>query len=62
MIWYIYIYEETLKKKKKKKKELPMCSKDLDNPTYGLFKRPGRYTYQPWLTIIHSLRPRHVIP
>jgi hypothetical protein len=34
-------YEETLMKKKKK--ELPTCSKDLDNLTYGLFKRPGRY-------------------
>jgi hypothetical protein len=41
MICYIYIYEETLIKKKKK--ELPMCSKDLDNPTYGLFKKLGRY-------------------
>jgi hypothetical protein len=29
---------------KKKKKELSLCSKDLDNPTYGLFKKPGRYT------------------
>jgi hypothetical protein len=37
-------YEETLiKKKKKKKKELQTCSKDLDNLTYGLFKKPGRY-------------------
>jgi hypothetical protein len=40
MIWYIYIYAETLIKKKK---ELSLCSKDLDNPTYGLFKKPGRY-------------------
>jgi hypothetical protein len=29
---------------KKKKKELSLCSKDLDNPTYGLFKKPGRYS------------------
>ena len=29
---------------KKKKNELPTCIKDLDNPTYGLFKRPGRYS------------------
>jgi hypothetical protein len=29
--------------KEKKKKKIPMCSKDLDNPTYGLFKRLGRY-------------------
>jgi hypothetical protein len=36
-------YEETLIKKKKKKKELQTCSKDLDNLTYGLFKKPGRY-------------------
>jgi hypothetical protein len=41
MLWYIYIYEETLIKKKKR--ELPLCSKELDNPTYGLFKKPGRY-------------------
>ena len=26
-----------------KKNELPTCSMDLDNPTYGLFKKPGRY-------------------
>jgi hypothetical protein len=39
MLWYIYIYEETLIKKKKR--ELPLCSKDLDNPTYGLFKKAG---------------------
>jgi hypothetical protein len=43
MLWCIYIYEETLINKIKKKK-LPLCSKDLDNPTYGLFKKPGRYT------------------
>jgi hypothetical protein len=37
-------YEETLmEKKKKKKKELPTYSKDLDNLTYGLFKRPRHY-------------------
>jgi hypothetical protein len=36
-------YEETLMKKKKK--ELPTCIKDLDNLTYGLFKKPGRYTH-----------------
>jgi hypothetical protein len=34
-------YEETLIKKKKK--ELQTCSKDLDNLTYGLFKKPRRY-------------------
>jgi hypothetical protein len=38
-------YEETLMKKKKKK-ELQTCSKDLDNLTYGLFKRPGRYSFK----------------
>ena len=26
-----------------KKNELPMCSKDLDNPTYDLFKKPRHY-------------------
>jgi hypothetical protein len=29
--------------KKKKKEEIPMCSKDLDNPTCGLFKKLGHY-------------------
>jgi hypothetical protein len=44
MLWCIYIYEETLiKKKKRKKRELQTCSKDFDNLTYGLFKKPGRY-------------------
>ena len=39
MLWDNYIYEKTLmEKKKEKKKELPICNKDLDNPTYGLFK------------------------
>ena len=27
----------------KKKNELLMCNKDLDNSTYDLFKKPGRY-------------------
>jgi hypothetical protein len=34
-------------KKKKKKKVLQTCSKDLDNLTYGLFKKPGRYNSDP---------------
>jgi hypothetical protein len=38
---------------KKKKKELPMCSKDLDNPTYGLFEKPGRYK---GATAVHLLK------
>jgi transposase InsO family protein len=35
-----------------KKKELPTCSKDLDNLTYSLFKKPGRYTSP--LHLIHT--------
>ena len=39
MLWYSYIYEKTLIKKN----ELPTSNKDLDNPTYGLFKKPRGY-------------------
>ena len=28
-----------------KKTELPTCSKDLNNPTYGLFKKLGCYSF-----------------
>jgi hypothetical protein len=43
---HLYLREnsdEKKKKKKKKKKKLPTCSEDLDNPTYGLVKKSGRY-------------------
>jgi hypothetical protein len=39
----LYLRENSDEKKKKKKKKLPTCSEDLDNPTYSLFKKPGRY-------------------
>jgi hypothetical protein len=51
------------KKKKKKKKELPMCSKDLDNPTYGLFKKPGRYCcYHQLLLLILDMIVQVLLP
>jgi hypothetical protein len=34
---------------KKNKNELSMCSKNLDNPTYGLFKKPGSYNISTFL-------------
>jgi hypothetical protein len=49
-------YEETLMKKKI---ELPTCSKDLDNLTYGLFKRAGRYSmivlHEGFISILETL-------
>jgi hypothetical protein len=43
----------------KKKIELSTCSKDLDNLTYGLFKRPGRYSmialHEGFISILETL-------
>jgi hypothetical protein len=48
MLWYIYIYEKTLMKKK----GATNGSKDLDNPTYDLFKKPGRYSFKPFKKLV----------
>jgi hypothetical protein len=40
---HLYLRENSYEKKKR---ELPMYSEDLDNLTYGLFKKLGRYSHQ----------------
>jgi hypothetical protein len=45
-----------------KKKELPMCSKDLDNLTYGLLKKPGRYSHSSTLSFFNRINtPSHTL-
>jgi hypothetical protein len=48
----VHLYLQENSDEKKKKKELLMCSKDLDNFTDDLFKKPGRYTSP--LHLIHT--------